>query len=113
MMTGKIVSVECYQCSSCGHATLAAKLNCPQCGGDTVTKVSAPGKGKVLDFTTVYFPPENYKDRAPYTSVFVELDNGCKIFGIIEGETKDIEQGSPIRVANLNEQTQSYEFDFA
>ena len=97
------MSIECYKCNSCGNTTLAAKKVCPRCGGTEISVIESDGKGQVIDFTIVYFPPDNYKDLAPYTSVLVQLDNGCRLFGIIRGECKDIPPGSLVTVVERDE----------
>jgi uncharacterized OB-fold protein len=92
------VSIECYKCKSCGKITLDPKKVCSKCGGTEMEVIEADGKGKVLDFTIIYFPPDDYKDLAPYTSVLVQLNNGLKIFGLVEGEYHDIPLGAPARI---------------
>ena len=110
-MTHHAISIECNKCSSCGNVTLAPKKVCAKCGGTDIEAVQSPGKGEVIDFTTVYYPPDNYKDRAPYTSVLVKLENGCKLFGVIEGEVRDIPAGSPVSAVKHDEQTEGFIFE--
>ncbi len=56
-----------------------------------------------MDSTLVYYPPDEYKDLAPYTSVLVQLDNGCRLFAIIKGEHRDIDPGSPVTLVDKDE----------
>ena len=109
-MTHHIVSIECSKCGNCGNVTLAPKKVCPKCGSTDIQMTQSPGKGEVVDFTAVYYPPDNYKDRAPYTSVLVKLDSGCKVFGIMEGEVKNISPGSPVSAVEHDEQTGGFIF---
>ncbi|MFC2005933.1 Zn-ribbon domain-containing OB-fold protein [Chloroflexota bacterium] len=78
---------------------------CHKCGSRDIEATQSEGKGRVIDFTTVYYPPEDYKDRVPYTSVLVQLNNGCKLFGVIDGEAKDISPGSPVAAVKRDEAT--------
>lgn len=103
MMQAKSVSIECYKCKSCGNTILPVKSVCARCGGTEITLIEAEGKGKVIDFTIITFPPDNYKDLVPYTSVLVQLNNGCRVFGIIKGECKDIPSGSPVTMVEHDE----------
>lgn len=98
-MATDILSLECSRCSQCGYVTQAVKKVCPNCGSAKIDRVQLEGRGEVLDFTTVYYPPDNYKDLTPYTSILVKLNNGCKVFGVIEGEAKGISIGSPVSLA--------------
>lgn len=92
----EIVPIECFKCESCGNVTQTVKRICAKCGGSRITKTQSDGKGEVLDFTIVYYPPDNYKDLCPYTSIMVRLDNGCKLFGVMAGEVKEVSAGSRV-----------------
>jgi len=104
------VSLECFKCKKCGNATQAPRKVCPKCGSTDIEVTQAEGKGEVVDFTAVYYPPDNYKDMAPYTSVMVRLSNGCKLFGVIEGEAKDISPGSPVTMVKYDEAKKGFIF---
>jgi uncharacterized OB-fold protein len=82
---------------------LAEKKVCPKCGGTEIATTQSDGKGRIVDSTLVYFPPDEYKDLAPYTSVLVQLDNGCRLFAIIKGEHRDIDPGSPVTLVDQDE----------
>jgi uncharacterized OB-fold protein len=97
------VAIKCHQCNKCGKITLDEKKICAKCGGSEIKIISTEGKGNVLDFTTIYFPPDDYKDLAPYSSVLVEFANGLKVFGIVEGELKDVPAGTIATVVTYDE----------
>ena len=98
-------SIECFRCNNCGNTTLARKKICPKCGSADIETIQSEGKGEVVDFVTIYFPPHNYKDIAPYNSLKVRLSNGCMAFGVIEGEVKDIPLGSQVTMVKHDEAT--------
>ena len=95
--------IECQKCNRCGYITLEQKRLCPKCGGMESAAIQSEGKGRLIDFTIIYFPPEAYKDLAPYTSVLVELNNGCKFFGIMKGEHSDLQPNSPVIMTGHDE----------
>ena len=97
--------VECFRCNSCGNVTLSPKKVCHRCGSQDIEATQSEGTGQVIDFTTVYYPPDDYKDRAPYTSVLVRLSSGCQLFGIIDGEAKNISPGSQVALLTRDETT--------
>ena len=99
----KNLFIECYRCKQCGNTTLAEKKVCPKCGGAEIATTQSDGKGRIVDSTLVYYPPDEYKDLAPYTSVLVQLDNGCRLFAIIKGEQREIDPGSPVTLADRDE----------
>ena len=45
-----------------------------------------PGSGTVYTETVVYSPPEAYVNDVPYQLAIVELENGRRLTGRIEGE---------------------------
>ena len=101
----EVLSIECFKCSNCGNITVAEKKVCPKCGSTDIKVTQSKGKGEVVDSAIVYSPPDNYKDMAPYTTVLVRLSNGCKVFGLIEGEVLDIPPGSPVTMVKHKEDT--------
>ena len=107
----QIISVEYLKCNSCGYVTLMPKRVCPKCASTDIEITQSPGKGELVDFTTIFYPPDSYKGREPYTSVLVKLSNGCKVFGVIESEVKDIRLGSSVRVAKYDETTGGFIFE--
>jgi uncharacterized OB-fold protein len=82
-----------FRCGDCGHSILTEKKACPKCGSFSLEKKQSQGKGTLIDTAITYFPPKNYESIAPYTSILVKMGEGFKIFGIIEGEHKDLDPG--------------------
>lgn len=97
--------IECFQCGHCGNVAIARKRVCPKCRSTDIGMIQSEGKGEVVDFVTVFFPPQNYKNLAPYTSLKVRLSNGCMVFGVAKGAAKDISQGSPVTMIEHDEST--------
>jgi uncharacterized OB-fold protein len=89
-------TVELYACRSCGHATAAARRVCSQCGATTIERASVTTTGKVIASANVEFPPANLKERGPYTNVLVELENGCRLWGILAGAPREVAEGEPV-----------------
>lgn len=96
---------ESFRCKGCGKVTLLPKKVCPDCGSTEVELYTSSAKGEILNYSTIYFPPENYKGREPYTSVLVRLDNGCKVLGILEGEIRQLPSESKVTIACYNKDT--------
>jgi hypothetical protein len=62
---------------------------------------TSSGRGTVINSAITYFPPKSYESLAPYTSVFLDMHEGFKMFGIMEGEIKDLPQGSSLVAARV------------
>lgn len=53
-----------------------------------------PGSGTVYTETVVYSPPEAYVNDVPYQLAIIQLENGRRLTGRIEGERAHI--GDPV-----------------
>ena len=49
-----------------------------------------PGSGTVYTETVVYSPPEAYANDVPYQLAIVELENGRRLTGRIDGDRAQI-----------------------
>ena len=52
--------------------------------------MSNPGSGTVYTETVVYSPPEAYVNDVPYQLAIVELENGRRLTGRIDGDRAQI-----------------------
>jgi uncharacterized OB-fold protein len=93
---------QCFGCNNCGYRSSSYKAICPACGGTEMEVLEAAGRGKIEDFVSVLYPPENLKDLGQYVSVLVKLDNGCRIFGIILEDSDNIAIGTSVVVSSFN-----------
>jgi uncharacterized protein len=48
--------------------------------------MTSPGSGTVYTETVVYSPPEAYVNDVPYQLAIIELENGRRLTGRIDGE---------------------------
>lgn len=101
----------CFRCSNCGYSSSTFKAVCPRCGIGEMSVFEGAKVGKIVDFVTVSFPPENLKHLGTYTSVLVRLENGCQIFGIISGESKDVKIGTPVVISSYDHDTKALFFE--
>jgi len=101
---------ECMRCNTCGNLESWLYRVCHKCGSVDIEMITAEGQGEVVDFTTVYYPPDNYKGKAPYTSILVQLINGCRLFGVMEGEAKGILPGDAVTLAKRDKDTGGFVF---
>jgi uncharacterized OB-fold protein len=52
--------------------------------------MTSPGSGTVYTETVVYSPPEAYVNDVPYQLAIVQLENGRRLTGRIDGERAQI-----------------------
>jgi uncharacterized OB-fold protein len=51
-----------------------------------MTTAVTPGPGVVYTETTVFSPPEQFVNEAPYQVIIVTLDSGGRLTGRVEGD---------------------------
>ena len=76
------------KCLKCGKIHLPPRPLCDNCFGQEFEWVSISGKGKLLTYTVIHVAPVQFQALAPYTVGIVELGNGLKIPGMIQGMTQ-------------------------
>jgi uncharacterized OB-fold protein len=85
------------RCTTCGHAWLPPRHECPRCLNDTSTWETAGGKARLISWVVYHtaFHPA-FKDRLPYTVAVVELAEGPRLISNIvdagDPETLRIDQ---------------------
>lgn len=100
----------CCRCAKCGYRSAGRKPLCPQCGGAEMKSLDPSGEGRIVDFVPVIYPPENLKHLGNYTSVYVELDNGCRMFGILTDDPAGIAAGKRVAVSRYDDASQELHF---
>ncbi|HKM74897.1 MAG TPA: Zn-ribbon domain-containing OB-fold protein [Candidatus Bathyarchaeia archaeon] len=78
------------RCTRCGTLYLPARSNCNHCySSETVSEPLKSKSGRLLTYTVITAPPKSFEDKSPYTIGIIELDDGHKIEGWIEGIEAD------------------------
>ena len=81
------------------------KWFCINCGSKELEEVKLSGEGRIVTWTTVYVPPVEFKDEAPYIATIIRLDEGLHIPGFIkvsEGENVDFDR--KVKFVGVNKQ---------
>lgn len=77
----------CFQrCTSCGHAWLPPRSECPACLSDMHRWEKAAGGARLVSWVVyhiAYHPA--FKDRLPYNVAVVELDEGPRLISNVIG----------------------------
>jgi uncharacterized OB-fold protein len=70
-----------FECSQCGLVTATWGLACPRCGHIGFVEKELGRAGRVMAFTILTVPGDEFLNDAPYAYVVVELDGGGRITG--------------------------------
>ena len=86
MQQGKLMAGRCVKC---GKIHLPPRPLCDNCYSQKFEWVEAPKKGKLLTYTIIHIAPPQFQAMAPYAVGIVELENGLRIPGMIQGAHQD------------------------
>jgi len=93
---GKLMAGKCLEC---GKMHLPPRPLCDNCYSTNFEWVEAPKNGKLLTYTVIHVAPAHFQNLAPYAVGIVELQNGLRIPGMIQGASQDqLKIGMPLTV---------------
>jgi len=70
-----------FRCVDCGLVTATWGLACSRCGRFPLDETELSPKGKVVAFTILTVPGDEFLNDAPYAYVVVDLDGGGRVTG--------------------------------
>jgi uncharacterized OB-fold protein len=84
--------------SGCGFVTATWGLACPRCGQRDLVETDLTGRGKLVAYSVQNVPSDEFLNDAPYAYVVVELDEGGRVTGWIDGVAReaDLSIGLPV-----------------
>jgi uncharacterized OB-fold protein len=114
-MDGEHLHLQGMSCSQCGMKAFPLREVCSACGSDQVNPVELAAAGKLYSFSEVHVAPKGF--AVPYVVAYVDLDDGVRLFGQVEGaaETLALDQrvavvSGTIRTRNDGTPVISYKF---
>ena len=84
--------------SACGFVTATWGLVCPRCGQRDLVEADLSGRGKLVAYSVQNVPSDEFLNDAPYAYVVVDLDEGGRVTGWIDGIAReaDLAIGTPV-----------------
>jgi len=102
-------------CTACGTKAFPAREVCSACGSEDVAPVELSASGKLYSYSEVHAAPKGF--AVPYVVAYVDLDDGVRLFGQVEGPASQlsIDQSvmvvlGPIRSRSDGTRVMSYKF---
>ncbi len=86
LMQGKLMAGKCQKC---GKIHLPPRPLCDNCYGTEFQWLQVSGKGKLVTYTVIHVAPQQFQNLTPYAIGIVELENGLKIPGTIQGVNQE------------------------
>ena len=82
-------SLNVYLCPNCNWSDFFEAETCPRCHNE-IKESSLSGRGKVVTFTVIRYPPEGFEKEAPYVVALVDLEGGPRVIGRITANPKEL-----------------------
>ncbi|RHX81543.1 Zn-ribbon domain-containing OB-fold protein [Leptospira yasudae] len=86
------------KCDSCGFQMTEPSVACTQCGSSKISETQFSGLGKIYTYTVVHVGFGHLAKRAPYVLAVVELEEGIKTMGILEGEVSGVPVTESVKI---------------
>ncbi|NOX60983.1 MAG: Zn-ribbon domain-containing OB-fold protein [Chloroflexi bacterium] len=86
-------------CHHCGSKVFPPRDVCPECAQPAYDPLQLSGKGEVYSFTTVYEPPANFQEQAPYSIALIKLEEGPMLTAqLTDVEPNQVHIGMPVEM---------------
>ena len=87
------------KCSSCGAVSFPPRADCIECLSPEFEWLEYSGDAVLHTYTVIPAAPTGFDELAPYIVGIVDLPEGGRLLGWIEGiDKEDIEIGMPLKV---------------
>jgi uncharacterized OB-fold protein len=94
LQQGKLLAGKCLKC---GKIHLPPRPLCDNCYSKEFEWVTVSGKGKLITYTVINIAPQQFQDLTPYSVGIIQLENGLKIPGMVQGIPQDqLKIGMPL-----------------
>jgi len=90
------------RCARCARLDLRGRKVCSACLSDQLEACEVQGLGRIASFTTIRRAPTQFRDRAPYEVVVVDLDAGLRITGRLDPDSPPAAMGAQVRLVSAN-----------
>lgn len=92
----KLMGVRCKQC---GALLWPPRGICPKCSANVNEWTQFKGRGKLLTYTVIHFPPSQFQALAPYAVGILKLEEGPQLPGMIRNvKLEDLRIGMDLQV---------------
>ena len=79
-------------CPKCHWSDFFKVQTCPLCL-TAVTSTSFPGRGRIVTYTVIRYPPSGFEREAPYVVGIIDLDDGPTVIGRVRAEPEKVDIG--------------------
>ena len=98
-------------CKNCGTFHFPPRGDCVQCPSSEIDWKEISGDCKLVTYTTIHAAPSGFEDEKPYTLAMVDLEEGGRALGWIEGKNEeDLSVGMTLKLEIKKLEDERYTF---
>ncbi len=71
--------LEATRCGDCGRVSYPSRRICPECRGTDPETIELSHEGRIVTYTVVHVPPDDFLMEAPYALAVVETPEGARM----------------------------------
>lgn len=89
------------RCSACGRFRHPPRYLCGECGSPEFGWEPSPGRGRLYSWTITHTAfDRGWASELPYVTAVVELDEGARLIGALDGlRAEELEAGRPLEAS--------------
>jgi uncharacterized protein len=95
-MAGEQVHLQGMVCRRCGTKAFPRREVCSGCGSDEIAETELSAHGKLYSFSEVHVASKGF--AVPYVVAYVDLDDGVRLFGQVEGSADKLSLDQSVTV---------------
>jgi uncharacterized OB-fold protein len=99
------------RCTACGRFRHPPRYFCGNCGSPEFSWERSSGRGQLFSWTITHTPfDRGWASELPYVTAVVELEEGVRLIGALDGITREqLEPGRPLQ-ASLEQMGEEFVF---
>ncbi len=86
--------LESTRCGDCGRVSYPPRRICPECRSTDAETIELSHEGRVVTYTVVHVPPDDFLMEAPYALAVVETPEGARMMvQVVDCDPASVEAG--------------------
>jgi uncharacterized OB-fold protein len=73
--------------------------------------LSLDGKGRIVSFTVIRYPPRGFENEAPYVVAIIDVENGPRVIGRLSNSADKVGIGNAVSLKSVGEGRLEFQLD--
>jgi uncharacterized OB-fold protein len=99
-LNSTVSAIPGVSCPKCHWSDFYKAQLCPRCL-TTPIETTLPGRGRIVTFTVIRYPPSGFENQAPYVVALIDLTGGPRVIGRINADPEEVEIGMMVTFSRV------------